>query len=144
MKAAGSASALRKALDAWERVARQQRVAAQSLDSSRAALVRVREDVGLARCAVLADAAEQGRAEAWRKAHNGKQYQAKLRELAWLQAREAEREREEALLAAFVDAIRERVAKASECVRAADYAGAPVCLTLAQYRAQAAAAEVPL
>ena len=54
------------------------------------------------------------------------------------------REREEALLAAFVDAIRERVAKASECVRAADYAGAPVCLILAQYRAQAAAAEVPL
>ncbi len=144
MTAAGSAAELRKALDAWERVHRQYRLAAQSLDGSRAALVRVREDVGMARRAVLADAAEQGRAEAWRKAHNGKQYQGKLRELAWMQAREAEREREEALLAAFVEAIRERVAKAAERVRAADYAGAPVCVLLAQYRAQAAAAEVPL
>ena len=112
---------LARALEQWER--RQQALcrSEDTLERLREGLARVREDVADARRELLTAAIMQGRAGAFRVAapRDAKLHKSHLRQLAWLQAREAERERDVAVTLGCCEALREREAQAAERVAAA-------------------------
>ena len=122
MRAAGSrGSELANALTQWEQRARRLRVAQSSLERMQAGLARTREDVADCWRELLEAATLQGRAEAMRVRvpRDAKREKSQLKALAWMQAREAERVRDAAVMAAVCGVLLEQEAQAAERVAGA-------------------------
>lgn len=122
MRAAGSrGSELVNALAQWEQRARQLAVAQNTLERMQTGLARTREDVADCWRELLDAANLQGRAEALRvrAPRDAKREKSQLKALAWMQAREAERVRDAAVMAAVCSVLLEQEAKAAERVAGA-------------------------
>lgn len=122
MRAAGSrGSELANALTQWEQRARQLRVAQDTLERMQTGLARTREDVADCWRELLDAATLQGRAEAMRvrAPRDAKREKSQLKALAWMQAREAERARDAAVMAAVCGVLLEQEAQAAERVAGA-------------------------
>ena len=122
MRAAGSrGSELANALTQWELRARQLRVAQDTLERMQTGLARVREDVADCWRELLDAARRQGCAEARRVRvpRDAKREKSQLKALAWMQAREAERARDAAVMAAVCGVLLEQEAQAAERVAGA-------------------------
>lgn len=122
MRAAGSrGSELANALTQWEQRARQLRVAQDTLERMHTGLARTREDVADCWRELLDAARRQGCAEARRvrAPRDAKREKSQLKALAWMQAREAERARDAAVMAAVCSVLLEQEAQAAERVAGA-------------------------